>query len=178
MSRVTLQRLLEVLEYCPDTGHFTWRTRTGGSWQARRFNKLFAGKRAGFPSRANLPGGGYWSIQIDGKENKAHRLAWLYYYGTWPVGEIDHINHCGRDNRIVNLRSVTHGDNMLNKRRYQNNGSGITGVSRHKKNGTWVAYFNKGGKRQYLGSFPTREDAAIARQEAILSSGLHPNHGQ
>jgi hypothetical protein len=51
---------------------------------------------------------------IDGKLYGAARLAWLYVHGEWPKNQIDHINRLRDDNRLVNLRDVTHTENCNN----------------------------------------------------------------
>ena len=69
----------------------------------------------------------------------AHRVAWAIYYGVWPTGMIDHINGDGLDNRICNLRDVTHKENARNSRRKATNKSGCSGVMRDKHKKKWVA---------------------------------------
>ena len=44
-----------------------------------------------------------------------HRLAWLMAYGVWPSGDIDHINGDRQDNRLCNLRDVSHSRNLFNR---------------------------------------------------------------
>jgi len=49
---------------------------------------------------------------------RAHRLVWIAYNGQIPKGlEIDHKNRDKHDNRLSNLRVVTHSDNCKNRRR-------------------------------------------------------------
>jgi len=44
-----------------------------------------------------------------------HRLVWETFNGQIPDGmEIDHINRIRNDNRLCNLRCVTHPENMAN----------------------------------------------------------------
>lgn len=44
-----------------------------------------------------------------------HRLVWELFNGPIPQGfEIDHINAVKDDNRLVNLRLVTHSENLAN----------------------------------------------------------------
>lgn len=50
---------------------------------------------------------GYVKIGINGKTYSAHRLAWFYVYGLWPIGVIDHINGWKFDNRFFNLMETT-----------------------------------------------------------------------
>lgn len=55
---------------------------------------------------------GYWRVYINGKGYYLHRLVWLYHKGTLPINEIDHINRNKSDNRIENLRDISHKDNQ------------------------------------------------------------------
>jgi len=58
---------------------------------------------------------GYALLSINGNKVYAHRLVWETFNGAIPDGmEIDHINSVRDDNRISNLRCVTHSENMLN----------------------------------------------------------------
>lgn len=77
---ITAERLRELLEYDEDTGVFKRKARTS--------NRISIGDIAGSSDAK-----GYVCIRVGGKTYKAHRLAWLYVYGEWPTGEIDHINH-------------------------------------------------------------------------------------
>ena len=103
-----------------DTGEIFWKPRFdadfdangyGGSSGARkRFNAIYAGKRA-LAHKSN----GYCKGRVDGIELKAHRVVWAHFHGMWPIGEIDHINRVRDDNRIVNLRDVSRLENARNK---------------------------------------------------------------
>ncbi|WP_372584598.1 HNH endonuclease signature motif containing protein [Cronobacter sakazakii] len=63
-----------------------------------------------------------------GAKHYAHRLCWALYYGSYPVGSIDHINGDGFDNRISNLREVTHRGNTHNQKTRITNKSGCMGL--------------------------------------------------
>jgi hypothetical protein len=146
---LTLERLLEVLAYDPETGIFTRKVRLAQCHQA--------GDRADFEVMA---GGlrGYRRIAIDGKRYLAHRLAWLYTYGFWPLANIDHVNGDRGDNRIQNLRDVAQSINLENMRRPRSgNPSGLLGVSEHQ--GRWRSRITVGGETRYLGMFATAEEA-------------------
>lgn len=70
-----------------------------------------------------------------------------------PKGlEVDHINHDTLDNRLVNLRVCTRGQNARNRVLQKNNSSGFTGVSWSSSRQTWIASIRDGVKQRYLGS--------------------------
>jgi len=119
---------------------------------------------------------GYQRICVDGKQRYAHRLAWIYAHGYEPE-QIDHINHIRDDNRLANLRSVSHLENHRNHKLKSNNSSGITGVWWNKKNGNWCAEIKVNRKKINLGSFDKKSDAAEARKLAEDRYGFHENHG-
>jgi hypothetical protein len=109
---------------------------------------------------------GYWHVGVDGDEYKAHRLAWLFVHGEWPAGRLDHENGDTADNRIANLRPVTHSQNIANSRLRRDSTSGFKGVSFYTSAGKWGANINKDGRRHYLGLFNTPEEAHAAYCEA------------
>lgn len=61
----------------------------------------------------------YQNIAVGRKPFSAHRAAWFLSYGRWPRKglELDHINGIKSDNRLDNLREVTHAENMWLPRR-------------------------------------------------------------
>ena len=146
------------LLYDPHTGVFRW--------AVNRRGKSLAGCIAG-----SLHSTGYVHISLCGRLYKAHRLAWLFVYGTWPTCHIDHINGDKQDNRIANLREATRSENRQNLRLpYKNNKSGLMGVSAEKSR--WRAVIHKDGRQNRLGSFATPQEAHAAYLEA--KSVLHP----
>lgn len=103
---------------------------------------------------------GYMEIRIERRSYLEHRLIWLWVYGEWPSGEVDHINGKRCDNRIENLRDATRTINQQNRRRAQsNNKVGLMGVSFHKGNGRYQAQIQSGGKRMTLGYFDSAAEA-------------------
>ena len=152
MSDLDSTTLREYLSYDPETGLFTWVKRTNSS--------NAAGKPAN--SRSTT---GYIRIFLCGKRHQAHRLAWLYVYGTWPTHDIDHINGQRDDNRIANLRDVPHKVNTQNQR-LPRSSNPYVGVSR--KQTKWVSQIQLDGKKIHLGYFSTPEGA----RDAYLSAKL------
>ena len=153
--KLTYERLCEVLRYDPQTGWFAWKAR-------KRLRRKRAGERAGFPQSFD----GQWSIIIDGRRYPAARLAWFYVHARWPAPCVGHINGDPGDNRLANLREATHAQKMQNRKRHQNNTSGIPGVIWHRKARKWQAVVRHQGRLKYLGLFETAELAASAAQVA------------
>ena len=73
----------ELLDYDPDTGIFTWRTRRWFTSEDRWkfFNDRFAGKRA---LTAQVGEQRHHVGNLLGVRVKASRIAWLYMTGRWP----------------------------------------------------------------------------------------------
>ena len=143
---LTIKRLREVLDYDPLTGVFVWRIRTS--------SRAGQGDVAGFGD-----GKGYIAIRLDGAQVFAHRLAWFWVHGAWPVGVIDHIDGVTTNNAIANLRDVDHTLNMQNLKtaKCDNLTSGLLGVVPSR--GRWVAQIRAGGKKHHLGVYVTPEEA-------------------
>ena len=68
---------------------------------------------------------GYRRIAINRKTYAAHRLVWLWHYGSFPKRGIDHINRDKLDNRIENLRDVGQTCNSRNCGNFITNTSGV-----------------------------------------------------
>lgn len=113
---------------------------------------------------------GYVKVRYFRHQLMAHRVAWKMFYGTEP-DVIDHINGDKQDNRIANLRSCTHGENMAYARTPKRVNGLPTGVSKA-PSGRYQARIGSGQSFVYLGSFDTVEEAAHARLEAIKKRPL------
>ena len=100
--------------------------------------------------------------------------------GPIPEGmEIDHINHVKDDNRIENLRLVSHRDNSRNRKKRADNTSGFQGVSFHKQTEKWQAYCSDDdGNLIYLGLFIGKEEAINERLKFQSLCEYHENHGK
>lgn len=89
---------------------------------------------------------GYVIVRLNGKGYKAHRLAWLLYYGKWPLGLLDHINGIKSDNRILNLREASSQQNAQNRKVCNDSTTGIKGLYRNPKSNGWRACVARGGR--------------------------------
>jgi hypothetical protein len=150
----------ELLHYDQETGIFTWKMRQD---RRQQWNGRFAGRVAGTAGVKRR----YININIGNRLYRAHRLAWLYVNGEWPVGDIDHINCNPADNRISNLRVATRSQNAANTRRHQDSKTEFKGIKRNGRG--WLARIKVSGKQLHLGTFDAPERAhraymAAARQ--------------
>jgi hypothetical protein len=75
---------------------------------------------------------------------------------------IDHKNRDGLDNRRANLRVATTRENAANTKMYKNNTTGYRGVSLDAKQGRWYVQIKVFGKNTHLGSFKSKDAAALA----------------
>jgi len=147
---LTAERLRKKLKYDLDTGHFYWR------------RKWASGCRTDKPAGGPDCNKGYHVIKVDGRRYYAHRLAWLYTFGSWPLHYIDHINQDRSDNRIANLRPATESENSCN--RIGMSASGVKGV--YWTDEGWATMIQKDGKRTWLGKFQSLEQARITYNAA------------
>ena len=152
-KELTAEELRELLHYDQETGIFTRKVSTS--------NRVKVGAVAGCPG-----GYGYLLISVHSRLYQAHRLAWLYMYGEWPKGQIDHLNRNRSDNRIANLRDVTQKQNLQNRSKSSTNTSGHPGVVWHKRISKWLAYIKHNYKQIHLGYFSILEEALSARKAA------------
>lgn len=159
---ITQERLKECLRYDYESGDFYWLKNTRGHY--------LKGKKAGCGRN------GYIVIGLDGKSYYAHRLAWLYINGEM-LKQIDHIDGNRSNNKIENLRDVSHSENCHNKAKSRNNKTGVIGVHWNSKEQKFKAQINVDGKRIHLGYHDHLFSAVCARKSAELKYNYHPNHG-
>ena len=145
---LTQERLKEVLHYDPETGIFVWRVSPT--------NCVRLGSAAGTHNK------GYIQIRVDGTIYHAHRLSWLYMTGRFPKDQIDHINRVRDDNRFINLREASSGQNAQNTAKRQNNKSGFLGVSWNKECSKWLVHITENYKTISVGYFADKNDAYAA----------------
>ncbi len=156
--------LRNTIEYDPSTGLF--------KWKHIRSNRCFKGWFQGH-STSN----GYRVVNIRGVIYRLHRVAWLLYYGYWPINEIDHVDGNRSNNRINNLRDVNDQQQSMNRKLNKRNRTGVSGV-RLLSNGKYDVRINVKGVRKQLGTFNTLVEAKAVRAEAEIKYGYHPNHGR
>lgn len=151
---ISQKEVKKLLTYDKDTGDFHWK-----KWWRGRKKDLFAGNLNSIT--------GYYRITINGHQYLRSRLAWLYTYGYMPKNiEVDHKNKIPTDDRISNLRLISHECNIRNCSINKNNTSGVSGVSCTKDKKYAASIY--AGKAINLGKFDNKIDAVKARYNAEL----------
>lgn len=157
---ITQEELKSKLQYNPDTGVFIWLTSNS--------RRMKIGDISGYVNKR-----GYVKIRLEGKDYLAHRLAWLYVYGSLPYTLLDHKDGDPSNNRISNLRECTQSENMKNRYINKNNVSGFKGVCWVKRENKWLASAALNGKSYHIGYYMTPEEAASAYYEFAIK-----HHGE
>lgn len=147
-TKLTAERLRELLHYDPATGFFT---------NSARRKKVRVGERAGYFD----PSTGYIVLCIDRAHYYGHRLALLYMTGSWPVDMVDHRDGDRTNNVFTNLRDATRLLNQQNMRRASVcSSSGLLGA--YRKRERWESKIRVDGSVIHLGVFGTAEEAHVA----------------
>lgn len=149
-GNLTAESLRQMLRYEPETGKFFW---------LRANNQCKIGDEAGAKHL------GYVRVTCFGRRYLAHRLAWLWMTGDWPIERIDHMNMNREDNKWSNLRLATDTQNRANSNKQPRNKLGVKGVEYH-VSGKFRARIGIGGKIFHLGVFDKVELAKKAYDAA------------
>lgn len=174
------KELRQLLAYDPDSGLLRWKEKPllglSTDPSVKSWNRRFAGKVAGTRKRSS--GKEYIQISIGGRVYPCHRIIWVMVHGAIDEAlVIDHINSDGLDNRLINLRLVSHSQNQRNQAMRLENTSGATGVYRCQKTGKWTGQITVDGRHLSIGSHFLFADAAAARKRLEREHGYHPLHG-
>ena len=125
-----------------DNGNLIWKARPihhyDEEWKQKRAARQYARVVAG-----NLTSNGYIKVSINKQDYQAHRIIWKMFTGEDPTEDIDHIDGNRTNNKIENLQSVSHRENIW---------KGTRGGACQMSNGLWLARISH--------SFDNFEDAA------------------
>ncbi|WP_179266640.1 HNH endonuclease [Bordetella genomosp. 4] len=157
---MTQEELVKALIYESETGKFFRRLRDGsrGKEVGRRKDRF-----------------GRYCIKLEGRDLRAHRIAFLYVHG-WLPDLIDHVNGDASDNRIANLRAASVSQNAMNRVRRSDNGGRFKGVYRDARRGKFFARITVQGKRRVIGGFDS--DVEAAYRYDVQSLELHGPYGR
>ena len=138
----------------------------GLRWKVGR-GSVKAGEPAGGDNKL-----GYFRVNFGGKFRLCSHIVWLMHKGAWPTKQLDHINRDSKDDRIENLREVSHQVNQQNKTgANRSNKAGLRGVSLD--NGKYRATIVVNRKQIWLGEFDTAEKAheAYLKAKSVYHKG-------
>lgn len=111
------------------------------------------------------------------RQNNDYFHKFLSSYGLSPVKgmHIDHINRNPLDNRLSNLRLVTVSQNCRNRSLRKDSTTKLLGVSKMRNyiKKPFRAYIYQNNKHIHLGYYTTAEEAAKARDAAIIERGMN-----
>ena len=141
------ERLQELFDYSVITGELYWK------------NPVSYSMKPG--DLAGTTNGKYKRVTVDSQSFYLHRIIWQLVTGSCPDDiDVDHIDTDQFNNSWHNLRLADRSQNNYNTRCRANNVSGLKGVCKRKSG--YMARITFDGKRRYLGTFPTPEEAHAA----------------
>ena len=156
LIKLTHETLVELLDYDPATGVFTWKV--------ARSNRVKIGSRAGVHHTAS--GGRY--ISIGDEKFMAHRLAWFYVKGSLPTQDIRPIDGDYDNCAIDNLKEISRIELQHARGANKNNTTGFAGVSTA-PHGKFQAKITWNNIQVSLGmNFVTAEDASAVVEDALV----------
>ena len=175
---VAIAELRKLLCFDHASGQLTWIFRPREMFSSDNACNSWNAKWAGKKAFTAIDGKGYFLGAIHCRLYRAHRVVWALHNAEWPNGEIDHINGIKTDNRIENMRVVSHRQNMMNQPRKRNNTSGVMGVGWANREKKWAVSIKVNGHKKSLGYFRSFEAAVRKRRAAEANHGYHENHGR
>lgn len=169
-QELTQELLKTLIDYNPDTGVFTWRERDIKWFNTERsqrdcnaWNTRYSGEIAGSITKTGSCVT-YRQITIIKKTYVCHHLAYFYMTGNWPINDIDCIDGDFTNIKYNNIRECTRTDTMYKKVTGCKNK--LMGVYLNNAKSKYKSIITIDGKKTYLGTFRTPEEAHSAYVEA------------
>lgn len=113
---------------------------------------------------------------VDRRPYLVSRLIWKMAYG-WDPLYIDHIDHNPGNNRLTNLREVSHQGNQRNRSLNTDNTSGHSGVVWHQAKKAWRSQIRVNGLRVYGVCSVDKNRAVESVLQLREAHNFHLNHG-
>ena len=136
---ITKDYLNYLFEY--KNGELFWKNKTS------QFANIKIGQKAGAFGKED-----YQYVAFNKIRKPLHSVIYCMFYGKMPK-MIDHIDGNVYNNKIENLREVSHSQNMQNSKKRKDNNSGIKGVNFHNSSKKWIVRLAINGVRKYFGSY-------------------------
>jgi hypothetical protein len=151
-----LPKLLELIDdYCE--------LKSDGLYCKKAYHKRPLGKFATHEAAS-----GHLVVSIKGQHVMLHRVIFYILYG-WMPEYVDHIDRNPKNNNPENLRAASKATNSWNRDVQSNSTTGLRGVHYNKNPDSvckWGAHIKVNGKREWLGSYMTAEEASNAYENA------------
>lgn len=152
---VSQSEVRSLFNYKKDSGELIWIKKSS------LFSNVPVGSAAGYKMSD-----GYLSVKINGRLYLHHRIIWLWMYGYFPEGDIDHIDRDRSNNRLNNLREVSRQCNIRNSKVGKLNNTGVKGVRWFGRDNKWRAYIKVNNVSIWLGDFLDFSEAVAHRLAA------------
>ena len=164
---LTSNLLDKIFRYDPSTGELFYKQVSS--------NRVKIGSKVGKPSKSH----GYLNVGLGNlKMLLVHKLILTMNGVEIPDDmEVDHKDGDRTNNKLNNLRVVTHGINMKNRKIGSNNTSGYFGI-RILNSGRFSCKITSEGVENNLGTVDTFEEALIIRKKAEKELNFSENHGR
>lgn len=143
-------KIADLLSYDPDTGIFRWKV----PGQGRRVGGI----------AGHFDPAGYNLVRVNYVMYRGARLAWYLSYGVWPK-EVDHINRDKHDDRLSNLREVTHAENIVNTSTRTSHGEKY--IYWNKRQEKWEVKIKNCYAIKWLGVYSSYEEALRVRNDYL-----------
>lgn len=158
--------------YNAATGDLVWKERPLSHFESekswKQWTSRWLGKVVG--SERYKPDGRKAGIYttLYGKCVACHNIVWEMHYGKMEPGYVpDHVDGNQFNNKLGNLRKATLEENGNNMRLRKDNSLRLKGVYRITDT-AFSSQIQANSKSVYLGTFPTKGLAAVARAKAAL----------
>lgn len=140
-----------------------------GRYKVSNMGNVYSSRKRG-TLKPHIDKDGYLRVGICGRVRGIHQLVYEAFYGPLLQSDglvVDHINSDRQDNRAANLRLLGNVENLL---RGRIKGSGLPSGVFHSRSGKFTVQIYAGeGKKRYLGSFTTIDEAARVYADALAA---------
>ena len=142
-------------------GKLYWKNKTSS------FSNITIGQKAGCFGKEN-----YQYVAFNKRRKPLHSVIYCMFHGKMPK-IIDHIDGNVFNNKIENLREVSHSQNMLNSRLRKDSLTGLKNITFHKTNKKYIVRMIVNGVRKHFGCYNDIDYAKF-----VADAMRHKYHGK